>query len=142
MNQRENFVRIAMARLRKLYPYTRQRLAVAGKMYSRWLDKKKSKSDDLESLTKFKDMVYLERSYDGRHLLMSFRFELMGFDIDVDGSVNWDEEHNSYILDVNSCQITFWTTPYQEKDVTDDYHYHYLYTLINEELPKIPFAGN
>ena len=89
MNQRENFVRIAMARLRKLYPYTRQRLAVAGKMYSRWLDK-----------------------------------------------------NNSYILDVNSCQITFWTTPYQEKDVTDDYHYHYLYTLINEELPKIPFAGN
>jgi len=39
MNQ---FLRIANARLRKIYPNKQQRKAWAAKMYSRWLQKKKS----------------------------------------------------------------------------------------------------
>ncbi len=40
MNQRENFVRIAMAILKRDYPFRAQRLAVASKMYRRWIEKK------------------------------------------------------------------------------------------------------
>ena len=40
MNQRENFVRIAMAIIKKTYPFMPQRLAVASKMYRRWIEKK------------------------------------------------------------------------------------------------------
>jgi hypothetical protein len=39
MNQ---FLRIANARLRKIYPNKQQRKAWAAKMYSRWLQRKKS----------------------------------------------------------------------------------------------------
>ena len=45
MNQRENFVRIAMAIIKKTYPYKPQRLAIASKMYTRWLDRKKMEID-------------------------------------------------------------------------------------------------
>ena len=36
----EQFMRIAMARLRKDFPFYPQRIAVAANMYRRWLDKK------------------------------------------------------------------------------------------------------
>ena len=38
----KQFLRIANARLRKIYPNKQQRKAWAAKMYSRWLQKKKS----------------------------------------------------------------------------------------------------
>jgi len=37
---RDQFMRIAMARLKKHYAYYPQRLAVAANMYRRWLDRK------------------------------------------------------------------------------------------------------
>jgi len=37
---REQFMRIAMARLRSEYKFYPQRLAVAANMYRRWMDKK------------------------------------------------------------------------------------------------------
>ena len=37
----KQFLRIANARLRKVYPNKQQRKAWASKMYVRWLDKKK-----------------------------------------------------------------------------------------------------
>lgn len=40
MKQRENFVRIAMAIIKKGYPFKPQRLAVASKMYRRWIENK------------------------------------------------------------------------------------------------------
>jgi len=36
---KEQFIRIAMARLRKDYPFYPQRIAVAANMYRRWLDR-------------------------------------------------------------------------------------------------------
>ena len=36
---KDQFIRIAMARLRKEYPFYPQRLAVAANMYRRWLDR-------------------------------------------------------------------------------------------------------
>lgn len=38
--RREQFIRIAMARLRKRYPYEPQCIAIASKMYSRWVERK------------------------------------------------------------------------------------------------------
>jgi hypothetical protein len=38
--QREQFVRIAMARLKKTYPFRPQRLAIASKMYANWRQRK------------------------------------------------------------------------------------------------------
>jgi hypothetical protein len=36
---KEQFMRIALARLRKDYPFYPQRIAVAANMYRRWLDR-------------------------------------------------------------------------------------------------------
>ena len=36
---KDQFIRIALARLRKAYPYYPQRIAVAANMYRRWLDR-------------------------------------------------------------------------------------------------------
>lgn len=36
---REQFMRIALARLKSIYPFYPQRLAVAANMYRRWLDR-------------------------------------------------------------------------------------------------------
>lgn len=36
---KDQFIRIALARLRKDYPFYPQRLAVAANMYRRWLDR-------------------------------------------------------------------------------------------------------
>jgi hypothetical protein len=40
---REQFMRIAMARLRTQYPFRLQRLAVAAKMWSRYIERNPSK---------------------------------------------------------------------------------------------------
>ena len=40
MSDRDNFVRIAMAIIKRDYPFRPQRLAVACKMYSRWVQRK------------------------------------------------------------------------------------------------------
>lgn len=39
---REQFMRIAMAKLKPDYPFYPQRIAVAASMYRRWIDKKQS----------------------------------------------------------------------------------------------------
>tara|TARA_R100000773_G_C4220132_1_gene118757 strand:- start:49 stop:288 length:240 start_codon:yes stop_codon:yes gene_type:complete len=49
MNQRENFVRIAMAIIKRAYPFKPQRLAVASKMYRRWIEKKNKMVIDVRS---------------------------------------------------------------------------------------------
>jgi len=36
---KDDFIRIAMARLRKDYPFYPQRIAIAANMYRRWLDR-------------------------------------------------------------------------------------------------------
>ncbi len=41
MTERENFVRIAMAIIKRDYPFRPQRLAIASKMYSRWIERNK-----------------------------------------------------------------------------------------------------
>ena len=41
MTEREKFVRIAMAIIKKDYAFRPQRLAVASKMYSRWVERNK-----------------------------------------------------------------------------------------------------
>ena len=41
MNKMNQFLRIANARLRKVYPNKQQRSAWAAKMYVRWLKRKK-----------------------------------------------------------------------------------------------------
>ncbi len=41
-NQMSQFLRIANARLRKIYPNKQQRSAWAAKMYARWQQRKKS----------------------------------------------------------------------------------------------------
>ena len=41
MTERENFVRIAMAIIKKDYTFRPQRLAIASKMYSRWVERNK-----------------------------------------------------------------------------------------------------
>ena len=40
MKQMEQFLRIANARLRKVYPNKQQRRAWAAKMYARWIERK------------------------------------------------------------------------------------------------------
>ncbi len=42
---REQFIRIAMAIIKDKYRFRPQRLAVASKMYTRWLDRKKMEID-------------------------------------------------------------------------------------------------
>jgi len=42
--ERENFVRIAMAIIKKDYPFRPQRRAIAGKMYSKWVQRKQTKN--------------------------------------------------------------------------------------------------
>lgn len=39
--EQEQFIRIALARIRKYYPYYPQRIAIAAQMYRRWLNRKK-----------------------------------------------------------------------------------------------------
>ena len=39
---RERFVRIAMARIKKNYPFKPQRLAIASKMYANWRQRKQN----------------------------------------------------------------------------------------------------
>lgn len=41
--EQEQFIRIAMARLKKAYPFIPQRSAIAAKMYTRFLERKKNK---------------------------------------------------------------------------------------------------
>jgi hypothetical protein len=36
---KDQFMRIAMARLKRDYPFRPQRLAVAAKMYTRWMER-------------------------------------------------------------------------------------------------------
>jgi hypothetical protein len=43
MEMREDFIRIAMARLRSRYPFRPQRLAIAAKMFSNWEERQKEK---------------------------------------------------------------------------------------------------
>ena len=43
---REQFIRIALARLRKNYPFYHQRLAIAARMYRSWIDRKPILNDD------------------------------------------------------------------------------------------------
>lgn len=38
---KDQFIRIALARLRKDYPFYPQRIAVAAKMYREWISRKK-----------------------------------------------------------------------------------------------------
>ena len=45
--ERENFVRIAMAILKKDYAFKPQRLAIASKMYSRWVQRKSTKNNSI-----------------------------------------------------------------------------------------------
>ena len=40
MNKMNQFLRIANARLRKRYPFKKQRNAWAAKMYARWIERK------------------------------------------------------------------------------------------------------
>jgi hypothetical protein len=40
MKQQAQFIRIAMARIKKQYPFYPQRLAMAANMYRHWLDRK------------------------------------------------------------------------------------------------------
>ncbi len=40
MNKMNQFLRIANARLRKKYPFKKQRKAWAAKMYARWIERK------------------------------------------------------------------------------------------------------
>jgi hypothetical protein len=42
--QRKNFMRIAMARLAKDYPFKPQRMALAANMYRRWLERNNTKA--------------------------------------------------------------------------------------------------
>lgn len=42
MKEMKQFLRIANARLRKIYPNKQQRNAWAAKMYSKWIERKKS----------------------------------------------------------------------------------------------------
>lgn len=42
MKEMMQFLRIANARLRKIYPNKQQRNAWAAKMYSKWIERKKS----------------------------------------------------------------------------------------------------
>ena len=42
MNKMEQFLRIANARLRSIYPNKQQRKAWAAKMYARWMSRKKN----------------------------------------------------------------------------------------------------
>tara|TARA_R110000822_G_scaffold92234_3_gene212435 strand:+ start:1549 stop:1686 length:138 start_codon:yes stop_codon:yes gene_type:complete len=39
-NTRDQFIRIAMARIKPLYPFYPQRIAIAARMYRNWIDKK------------------------------------------------------------------------------------------------------
>lgn len=48
INLMKQFMRIAMARLRSIYPYAPQRRAWAAKMYTRWQEKKKSRCSTKE----------------------------------------------------------------------------------------------
>ena len=43
MNKMNQFLRIANARLRKVYPNKQQRSAWAAKMYSRWIERNNTK---------------------------------------------------------------------------------------------------
>jgi hypothetical protein len=45
MNEREQFLRIAMARLRCVYIFKPQRLAVAAKMYRKYLERKEQRNN-------------------------------------------------------------------------------------------------
>ena len=47
MTERENFVRIAMAIIKRDYPFRPQRLAIASKMYSRWVQRKSTKNNSI-----------------------------------------------------------------------------------------------
>lgn len=38
--EQEQFIRIALARIRKLYPYYPQRIAIAAQMYRKWRARK------------------------------------------------------------------------------------------------------
>ena len=46
-NEREKFVRIAMAILKKDYAFKPQRLAIASKMYSKWVQRKSTKNNSI-----------------------------------------------------------------------------------------------
>lgn len=43
---RDQFIRIALARLKKAYPFYPQRVAIAAKMYRDWIDRKPIPSED------------------------------------------------------------------------------------------------
>ena len=48
---REQFMRIAMARLRRSYPFIPQRIAIAARMYRDWVDRKPLlDKEDIESI--------------------------------------------------------------------------------------------
>jgi hypothetical protein len=43
MTEREKFVRIAMAIIKRNYAFRPQRLAIASKMYSKWVQRKQTR---------------------------------------------------------------------------------------------------
>lgn len=45
MDERAQFIRIAMARLNSLYIFRPQRLAVAARMYRKYLERKEQRND-------------------------------------------------------------------------------------------------
>lgn len=44
-NNQQQFIRIAMARLKSRYKFKPQRLAIASKMYVTWLNRKKNEKE-------------------------------------------------------------------------------------------------
>ena len=62
--RREEFIRVAMARLRKRYSYEPQCRAIASKMYVRWLEKKRKiskKADRYETTLNRSDRKLVSR---------------------------------------------------------------------------------
>ena len=62
--RREQFIRVAMARLRKRYSYEPQCRAIASKMYVRWLEKKRKiskKADRYETTLNRSDRKLVSR---------------------------------------------------------------------------------
>ena len=51
---RDRFIRIAMALLKNEYRFRPQRLAVASKMYSRWIERKNNQGPEKVPQTKIK----------------------------------------------------------------------------------------
>lgn len=49
-SKQDQFMRIAIARLQKEYRFFPQRVAIAARMYSKWLDRKQTQAKHAKSL--------------------------------------------------------------------------------------------